>query len=379
MYFSNFVGAIALLIAIYILWQIRFIILLAFAAVALATAVNYLVELLMKSGIKKRGASIFVALLLLLLIFAIFLLLIFPPFIDQVQQSLYLLPLAVDKIEVWLLWLQERVPEQLVGEIQKLENLTRNLPSIATQLVGNFYSIFSGSLGVLLNILLVTVVMIMLLASPRPYMRLFLAFFPSFYRRRAAKILKKSEIALVGWTKGILFNMLVITLLSWLGLSILGVQLSLANALLAGLLTFIPNLGPTISCIPPIILALIDAPWKALAVLILYILIQQTESNILTPLVMKQQVSLLPAITLLAQATFAVFFGFIGLFLALPLTVVAQVWIEEVLIKDVLTGWNKKNERSPSKLVKPALVKQQDSKSASSEVMISEIGFSNRD
>ena len=350
MYFSNLVGAIALLIAIYIVWQIRFIILLTFAAVALATAINYLVTLLMKSGIKKRGAAIFVALFLLLLLFTIFLLLVFPPFIDQVQQSLYLLPLAVDKIEVWLMWLQERVPQQLVGEIQKLENVTRNLPTIATQLVGNFYSIFSGSLEVLLNILLVTVVMIMLLASPRPYMRLFLAFFPSFYRRRAAKILKKSETALVGWTKGILFNMLVITLLSWLGLSILKVQLPLANALLAGLLTFIPNLGPVISCIPPIALALIDAPWKALAVLILYILIQQAESNILTPLVMKQQVSLLPAITLLAQATFAVFFGFIGLFLALPLTVVAQVWIEEILIKDVLSDWNKTDERFAIKI-----------------------------
>ncbi len=342
MYFSNLVGVIALLIAIYILWQIRFIILLTFAAVALATAVNHLVQLLMKSGIKKRSVSIFLALFLLLLILTVFLLLIFPPFIDQVQQSLSLLPLAVDKIEAWLMWLQETVPEQLVGEIQKLENLTRDLPSIATQLVGNFYSIFSSSLGVLLNILLVTVVMIMLLASPRPYIRLFLAFFPSFYRRRAAEILKKSEIALVGWTKGILFNMLVITVLSWLGLTILQVKLPLANALLAGLLTFIPNLGPVLSCIPPIVLALIDAPWKALAVLILYILIQQAESNILTPLVMKKQVSLLPAVTLLAQASFAIFFGFIGLFLALPLTVVAQVWIEEVLIKDILSNWNKK-------------------------------------
>ena len=274
------------------------------------------------------------------------------------------------------MWLQENVPEQLVGEIQKLENVTRNLPSVATQLIGNFYSIFSGSLEVLLNILLVTVVMIMLLASPRPYMRLFLAFFPSFYRRRAAKVLKKSEIALVGWTKGILFNMLVITLLSWLGLSILRVKLSLANALLAGLLTFIPNLGTALSCIPPIILALIDAPWKALAVLILYILIQQAESNILTPLVMKQQVSLLPAVTLLAQATFAVFFGFVGLFLALPLTVVAQVWIEEVLIKDILSGWNRKSDRSKLNPASYSSTKPQATGS-SSEIITTEIGFAN--
>ena len=351
MNFSSLIGAIALLIVIYILWQIRFILLLAFASVALATAINFLVKLLIKSGIKKRNTAVFVAILLLLLVVTNFIFLIIPPFIDQVQQSLYLFPLAVNKIEARLIWLQGIVPQQLVGEIQKLGTLTRNLPSIATQLVSNFYDVFSGSLGALLNILLVTVITIMLLATPHPYIRLFLAFFPNFYRRRAARILQKCEIALVGWTKGILFNMLVITLLSWLGLSLLQVQLPLANALLAGLLTFVPNLGPVLSCIPPIALALIDAPWKALAVLVLYILIQQIESNLLTPLVMKQQVSLLPAVTLLAQATFAVFFGFIGLFLALPLAVVAQVWINEVVIKDILSQWSKSDRRfysSPS-------------------------------
>ncbi|MBW4535563.1 MAG: AI-2E family transporter [Pleurocapsa minor HA4230-MV1] len=371
MNFSSFAGAIALIIAIYILWQIRFILLLTFASVALATAINYLVRYLMRLGIKKRGTSIVLSLTLLLLLLIGFTLLIIPPFIDQVQDSLYLLPQAVDQIAVWLTWLQERVPQQLVGEIQKLENVTRNLPNVMTQLFSNFYAVFSGSLGAAVNILLVVVVTLMLLVSPHPYLRLFLAFFPSFYRRRAAQIIKKCERALGGWTQGILFNMLVISLLSWLGLSILGVQLPLANALLAGLLTFIPNLGAVLSCIPPIILAVIDAPWKAVAVLILYVLIQQAESNVLTPLVMKQQVSLLPAVTLLAQATFAIFFGFIGLFLALPLTVVSQVWIEEILIKDILSNWGKKGDRPGAKQASTNPTKI--SKSSSPVVITSEI------
>jgi predicted PurR-regulated permease PerM len=369
--FSSFAGAIALIIAIYILWQIRFILLLTFASVALATAINYLVRYLMKLGVKKRGTSIVLSLTLLLLLLIGFTLLIIPPFIDQVQDSLYLLPQAVDQITIWLTWLQGRVPEQLVGEIQKLENVTRNLPNFMTQLFSNFYAVFSGSLGAAINILLVIVVTLMLLVSPHPYVRLFLAFFPSFYRRRAAQIIKKCERALGGWTQGILFNMLVISLLSWLGLSVLGVQLPLANALLAGLLTFIPNLGAVLSCIPPIILAVIDAPWKAVAVLILYFLIQQAESNVLTPLVMKQQVSLLPAVTLLAQATFAIFFGFIGLFLALPLTVVSQVWIEEILIKDILSNWGPKSDRSGGK--QASNTPNQISKSPSSVVITSEI------
>lgn len=104
-------------------------------------------------------------------------------------------------------------------------------------------------------------------------------------------------------------------------------------------------------------------------------MIQQAESNILTPLVMKQQVSLLPAITLLAQATFAVFFSFIGLFLALPLTVVAQVWIEEVLIKDVLTDWNRKGDRNKSNPVSSSSTKRHISEETSPEVVTAEITF----
>jgi predicted PurR-regulated permease PerM len=110
--------------------------------------------------------------------------------------------------------------------------------------------------------------------------------------------------------------------------------------MLAGVMTFIPNLGPTLSVLSPMAIALIEAPWKALAVLALYIIIQQVESNILTPIVMAQQVSLLPALTLLSQLFFATFFGFLGLLLSLPLTVVGQIWFKEVLIKDVLDNWN---------------------------------------
>ena len=205
-------GLIALIISIYILWQIRLILLLTFAAVALATAINCLVDFSLGKGVKKRGTAIVLSVLLLFLVFISFILLIIPPFIDQVQHSLYLLPEAADKISAWLTWLQGRVPKQLVGEIQKLDNLTSNLPSVATKVFGNFFDIFSGSLGAVVNILLVGVVTIMLLVTPHPYLRLFLALFPAFYRRRAAKIIKKSKRALVGWTQGILFNMFAISL-----------------------------------------------------------------------------------------------------------------------------------------------------------------------
>ena len=91
--------------------------------------------------------------------------------------------------------------------------------------------------------------------------------------------------------------MCVIAILSFIGLSIFKIPLALAQAVLAGILTFIPNIGPMLSVIPPMAIALIDNPLNSLAVLIIYIAIQQVEGNILTPLVMAKQASLLPAFT----------------------------------------------------------------------------------
>ena len=86
-------------------------------------------------------------------------------------------------------------------------------------------------------------------------------------------------------------------------------------------------------------IALLDNPWKPLLVFILYLVIQQIDANLVTPTVMAHRVSLLPAVTLISQLFFVTFFGFLGLFLALPLTVVAKIWLQEVLIKDVLDEW----------------------------------------
>ena len=157
------------------------------------------------------------------------------------------------------------------------------------------------------------------------------------------EILQKGEVYLAGPIRGTLLTMFLIGGLSYIGLLIFGVRLPLINAIIAGLLEFIPNVGPTLSLIPPLLLGLLDAPWKAFAVLALYFGIQQVESLIVVPLIMRSQVSLLPVVTLLAVVVFANFFGFLGVFLAIPLVLVLQTLIQEILIKDVLNNWHSDN------------------------------------
>lgn len=358
--FASLVGFLVLIISLYVLWRIKQVLLLALAAVILATTINRFVRLLQKRFKLKRGFAVGIAILTLLIIIAGFFALVVPPFTEQFQQLVELAPKGLEQLQNLTNWVENLLPKDVVNEVRGLENLSQNLQSWIERFASNFFSLFSSTLTVFLNSLLVIVVTIMLLANPSPYRKIFILCFPAFYRRRVNEILKKCEISLGGWAIGILFNMFAIACLSGIGLWALGVQLPLANALLAGILTFIPNLGPTFSVIPPTAMALLDTPWKAVAVIILYILIQQIETNILTPVVMQKQVSLLPAISLLSQVAFAVFFGILGLFLALPIVVIAQVWLQEILVKDILDRWrlspdNRWNPTKRKKVIKPNL------------------------
>ncbi len=341
---GTLVGFLAIIISLYILWRIKQVLLLAFAAVVFATAINQIVKILQKQFKLTRKIAIAISVSGVLIFIAGFIAVLIPPFIEQFQELVTLVPVGLEQLSSWNEWLHNLLPDELIEDVRGLESLTQNVQSWTNGLISNFFNLFSSTLGIVLNSLLVIVVTIMLLANPTPYRQIFLLMFPAFYRRRVQTILKKCEKNLGGWAIGILFNMAVIAILSGIGLWALGIRLPLANCFLAGILTFIPNLGPVLSVVPPTAMALLDAPWKALAVIILYIVIQQVESNILTPIVMKRQVSLLPAITLLSQVAFAVFFGILGLFLALPITVVAQVWLKEIVVKDILDRWQKEHD-----------------------------------
>ncbi|WP_341730469.1 AI-2E family transporter [Microcoleus sp. EPA2] len=344
---GQWMGLLALIASCYILWQIRQALLLLFAAVVLATALNRLARYLQKFRLK-RSIAVLLSITFLVLIFLGLFLIIVPPFTQQFQQLTQRAPQGIVKLNEWIDQIETRFSGQFGQRLPNLDvnDIMQQLQPLFNQLVGGAGAFVGNTLGVILSFLLVIVLTLMTLAEPLSYRKAFIQLFPSFYRRRVDGILDECEIALGRWAIGALISMSVITLLSLIGLSVLKVPLALAHAVVAGLLNLIPNMGPGLSVIPPMTIALLDSPLKSGLVLLLYFLIQQFESNLLTPYVMAQQVSLLPAVTLIAQVFFATFFGFLGLLLALPLTVVAQVWIREVLIKDILNQWH----TSPTKL-----------------------------
>jgi predicted PurR-regulated permease PerM len=347
MKFSQWIGLFAFLLSLYILWQIRQLLLLLFTAVILATALNQLVWRFQRRRLS-RGQAVFLSMGIVFAILFVVIALIVPPFINQLEQLVLLLPIGLVRIEQWLNWLEETFLGQFLPETLELDWFIRQIQPISTQIFDHSIIFFSTTVNVALEVILIFAIAMMLLINPKPYRNGFIRIFPSFYRVRVDQILDRCHTSLGQWTIGTLIEMLFIAVLSGLGLWILRVPLVLAHAVLAGLLNLIPNIGPTLSAILPITIALLDAPWKAIAVLILYIVIQNIESYWLTPAIMAKQVSLLPAVTLTAQVFFASIFGPLGLLMALPLAVVAKIWIEGVLFEDVMDQWHRPSSRHSS-------------------------------
>jgi predicted PurR-regulated permease PerM len=348
---GQWLGFLALVLSLYILWQIRQVLLIVFAAILLATALNKLARKLQHQFKLKRPAGVLIAIGIFIAVLVGFFILIVPPFISQFQElTTTKLPQILKSATQWRTSLQSYVPAPLVPYLPDPNDLDRQVQPLLRSVAGQSLSIFSSSLAVILNLLFLIVLTLMLLAQPMAYRQAFVVLFPSFYRQRIDGVLSECEVSLGKWFGGALLSMIVVAVLSTIGLFVLGIPLALAQGILAGLLNFIPNVGPTMSVVLPMSIALLDEPWKAVAIFIVYFLIQQFESNLLTPYIMAQQVSLLPALTLIAQVFFTTFFGFLGLLLAIPLTVVAKIWINAVLIEDILDRWkaplSKRNQAS---------------------------------
>ncbi|MBW4463105.1 MAG: AI-2E family transporter [Nodosilinea sp. WJT8-NPBG4] len=336
----DWINLAALGIALVIVWQFRQIVLLIFAAVVITIALNSLVRFFSRVYGWPRDRAVLVTGALVLLGGVVFLGLVLPLFINQFQELLLLTPKGFEQLGGWFDAFQENppewFPEQDLRVLPALPDLLRQVASIGSTVFGNFLTFFSSSVAIVLQLLLLAVLTLMMLANPQAYRRLLLRLFPSSYRHRADEILTKCEHSLMFWLGGVALSSIFVATISFIGLVLLGVPYAFAHAVLAGLFNFIPNLGPTLSAVFPVFVALLQSPTKALAVIVLYVMIQNVESYGFSPMVMQKQVSLLPAATLISQIFFATFLGPVGLVLALPLAVVCKTWIEEAWIIDVL-------------------------------------------
>lgn len=201
----------------------------------------------------------------------------------------------------------------------------------------------SATAGLIGAGILVLAIALFLAMDPETYVKGFVTLFPVSRRARVGRILHAAGGALQWWFLGQLCSMTVVGLLTWIGLVILGVPNGLTLAILAGLMTFIPNFGPIIAAIPAVLIAL--APHGtgteinghlALYVVILYLLVQMADGWAITPFIQKRALHMPPAMIMIAQVTLLLLLGGMGLLLATPILAAITVMVRMLYVEDVL-------------------------------------------
>lgn len=345
MKFGQWLGLVALITALVLLWHLRESLIHLFAAVVLAMALCTLVGWVQRRLGCPRPVALLISLALVGVLLAIVATAVIPPFVSQFAQLLSNLPEAAQTLIELVRGAMVGVSQMLYGHRdaaltwlkQSLQVPPQGLGNGAARLLGWAENLGTG----VIQTLFVLAVALMITTQPQAYREVAVLLVPSFYRRRFREVLIACGQALSAWMLGVVVSSLCVGTLAAIGLTLLGVKLVAANAVLAGLLNVIPNLGPTLSTIFPMSVALLESPWKSLAVLALYVAVQNLESYVITPSVMHHQLRLLPGLTLTAQLVFTVLFGPLGLLLALPLGVCVQVVVREVLIRDILDPWKR--------------------------------------
>jgi predicted PurR-regulated permease PerM len=310
----------------WLIWQLRFVMVLAFGAVLFAVILNALALLLQRRLHFPEKLSLTAAAILifgaLLAGFAMF----GAELNDQADEITDALPAALA---------QGRALADALGIGEWVDQYFNDIVDD---------SAVSGSLGQILisfgdgltNLIILIVGGIFLASKPQIYRVGLIKLVPPAGRSNAATALDDCDQALRLWLRARLLAMLLVGLLTGLGLWLIGVQSYLALAFLAALLEFIPFFGPLLAAIPAILLALLISPADALLVAALFLVVQQLEGNLISPIVQQHAVELPPALLLFSLLAFGLLFGLLGFVLAEPLTVAIFVLIKRLYVREAL-------------------------------------------
>ena len=223
-----------------------------------------------------------------------------------------------------------RQPGQAGGGLS--DRLSRQVPSVARYL----FPFLSSTFAVFAGLLLIVFLSIYIGAEPDLYHAGLMHLFPHHARKRAGEVLSAMATVLRRWLVTQLIAMVVIGTITTVVLLALDVKAAFALGALAGLLEFVPTIGPLLSAIPAVAMGFLDSPDKALAVAIAYGAIQFLENHLLIPLLMKGGVNLPPALTIVSQALMALLFGFLGLMVAVPLLAAIMVPVKMLYVEGVV-------------------------------------------
>jgi predicted PurR-regulated permease PerM len=311
-------------------------------AIPLATAATRL---------ERRGVPRPVGALLALIggisVLAVLITLLIPPFIDQTGEFADDVPRIVRDLENDYADITGEDPGEVGDRAQEFVEKWTDDPE---RLIGPITSIGLNVAGVLGALLLILITAYYMAIRPDPLINGLVSLFPPRRRDHVRHVLERLRTSWIGWMEGVAIDMLVTFVLLYIGLTAIGLDFAIFFAVLSALLVVVPYFGAIAGGIPPVLFALTDSPGKALLTLVVYLLVQQLESNVTIPIVMSQRTRMHPAVIAIGVVVVGQLFGFIGLFVAVPILSLIVISVEEFWVKPIEEG---ERERRVSQIALP--------------------------
>ncbi len=315
-----------------VLWQGAEVILLIFAGSLLAIFFRSLSETLSKYTPLSHSLALTVVLLLIVGLFTLGGWFLAPSVQTQFSELTDQLPAVYQQA-------QKQLSQYPLGR-----KIVENMPTAqqfvfggkSTKIFSRVTGMFSTLFDVIVNILIILMTAVYFAFSRDTYKEGIFKLVPKKREQRAREILSVIHYTLKSFLLGISGSMTINGILTFLGLWFLGIPFAIPLGIIAGLMSFIPNIGPLIAGFPAVIIALSVSPTQALYVSILYLAVQNLDGFLITPLIQKRAISIPPVLIIAAQLLLAVIFGFLGLLLAVPLVAIVFVMVKMIYVEDIL-------------------------------------------
>lgn len=318
------------IILLYFLWQAMYVLMLIFAGALLAIFLHSLAMGLKRITKLADGWNLAIVVVLIIALSVLCVWIAAPRVSEQIDQLADTLPKSFDTIKA-------KVETFSLGRWLLHSETSRQLfDPKGSQIVSKAGGFVSGALGALVAVVVIGFIGLYFAIEPRLYTNGVLRLIPIKRRERGAEVLGALGYTLRWFLIGQFIDMWIIGAATAIGLWILGVPLALLMGILAGLFNFIPNFGPLIAMVPATLLGLTIGPDKALAVIVLFFVLQNIEGYVLLPLLQKRAVDLPPVLLIATQVLFGVLLGALGLILATPLLAVGMVLVKMLYVEEAL-------------------------------------------
>jgi predicted PurR-regulated permease PerM len=279
-----------------------------------------------------RAAGALLALLGGLFVLGLVIYLLIPPFVDQTNEFVEDVPGIVRDLEEQVGDVVGSEPSEVGDRVQEwFEGYTED----PERLIGPITSIGLNVAGVAGALVLILITAFYMAARPDPLVDGLVSLAPPSRREHFRHVLGRVRKAWIGWMEGVAIDMLVTLVLTYVALTIIGLDFAIFFAVLSALLVVVPYFGAIAGAIPPVLFALTDSPGKALLVLVAYILVQQLESNVTIPVIMGQRTRMHPAMIAIGVVVVGQLFGFIGLFVAVPILSLITISVQEFWVREI--------------------------------------------